>query len=50
MIKIKVSEYDTEGTLEKRYEKIIKDEKVDGIFWLNFRYDCTDYDFYLDNE
>lgn len=50
MIKIKVSEYDTEGTLEKRYEKIIKDEKVDGIFWLNFRYDGTDYDFYLDNE
>ena len=50
MIKIKVSEYDTEGILEKRYEKIIKDEKVDGVFWLNFRYDGTDYDFYLDNE
>lgn len=48
MIKIKVSEYGTEGTLEKRYEKIIKDEKVDGVFWLNFRYDGTD--FYLDNE
>lgn len=50
MIKIKVSEYDTEGTLEKRYEKIIKDEKVDGVFWLNFSYDGTDYDFYLDDE